>query len=817
MSSIDIYRGGESVVNTLLFREAKEIINQHPVIWIGNSEKSKKSAVKYWSGFCQLLHQMKDQLGKKAFEAIVAKNMVGASLLLDEVEMQLDSSALEKRKSLFATLTSNLSQNYFLQQPLYIELGKLLVDLLKAYKGFIVIPNIEKVDAGTISLLLNSYRHYQDGEVHLKIGLDQRFDDNWINNTAGKFDFDFDENGIIWNFSDVGIKNFVLSFLFLGANLKKIPEQIHGEDQTPNLNQKLLTLNEKIADQEMHLCTKIHSNSSLNQQEIDGAYYLITRSFEVFDFLVALNVGLLCLEKEITFTAPQLARVHMIVALCTHNIQFSTVQGNHDTNDFIREHNIKALALLDENAIESAFIYYRLAVLHARRKSELEEGRHWVEKCIAVSSKISSDEGKYSLAWGYNIRAYINARQRDKEKAFADAQQATTIIQDLMKARPYSRDINFSYVVFNDNLSSLFADAKDIQAVKRCLQLSSTVDGYQNWNIAMNAKVSIGIHKEFLRTDLSVEDAKIGLKASQVVLRPTHYNLYLKYLSAFYYRLGEMENCYNYTQQTLSLLKRFKDWEQYASIAVEGAKYMTVGDKIGWANDFFEIAMQHEKYLPGSILTICTAYKALHSAKSKDLVATEKYINRAIELVTQNSDHEHLTTLVSSIVFDTCMQLQAMAEAKEILQQLTEEITLDAINESSDSFLPIRIILQQFTFSNYRNVGSDYLGYMIENLPVALQNYSDAWWYLKDFLAYLTEALNQNIYIESLYAKELDYLLLASSQRMDCNELITKLLETERFDLAERLSTIKESTSGSLDNFLEHHFDTEKTKRFAEF
>ena len=412
-----------------------------------------------------------------------------------------------------------------------------------------------------------SYNLYKNIDINIYFGLHQKYTDEWLNINTEFEQFSFGKHGIIWDYSSVGIKNFIFSLMISGANFEEC-----GELDVLENAERVKIPQEVIEDSpEVQFYNKLKAGGTLRESEVLYGFNLIKHAFEVYDYLVALNIGILCLEKEIAFSEEQLGELHTLLGLATHNVQFSSSQGNQETNDYIEFNNLKALEYLAPNDIQRAFIYYRLSVLFARRKGELDEGMIWAEKCIEFCKKNNQDLAIYCGAWAYNIRAYIFYRRKEKEAALMDMKLVIKQMDDLRKRHPLSRDINFSYAVFNDNLSALQADLGDFYGVLECFKNSSLVDGYQNWNIAMSSALWIKLHKIFLRLDLAIQDAELGANAAIEVTRPTHYNLYIKQLCALNFQLGAMDNCFKYIKKTNSFLREFKDHRRYALDIAEWA------------------------------------------------------------------------------------------------------------------------------------------------------------------------------------------------------------------------------------------------------
>lgn len=811
MATITILRGQQSTIDISIDKIVKKE-KTYSTLYI---EKSKNLIIP-WFGMRQILLNAKVLFGEAFFEKTIKKHPIASSIVLANKEDLLDIPLQKKRSNLYGSLESNLSQNYFIQQPLFLECRELLLEIFKQFEGYIIIPSIKQIDPGTISLIIKSFKLYKDNNIHLIIGIDQEFNDVWLNENTEQNGFSFGKNGIIWDYSSISIKSFIFSLITYGANIIDCTNT-ESKDIVNKKNQRIDFNIFKNQSPEISLYNKVLNDQPIEKSDVDYAYFLIKRSFQVYDFLVALNIGTLCIEKQVAFSKEQLAEIHMILGLGTHNIQFSSSQGNSDTNNYIEENNLKALDCLSTNDIKRAFVYYRLAVLYGRRQDDLDKGFEWIEKCINFSKNFKNKQGIYCYTWGYNFRAYIYSRRKEKELALQDMNWAISQIDTLRSRNPNSRDINFSYAVFNDNLSILHYHSGDYFAILGCLRKSSTIDGYQNWNIAMSATLWLLLHKIFLRTDKAIGDAKLGLEASKEVARPTHYNLYLKKLSTLNYQLGNIELCYSYIEKTLSFLKDFKDTKQYALVLAESIKYCVINQKPEFSKKLLEEYSQYKHLLPSSLIAITKAYEALHYSNIQNKEKTETSINEAIKLVAQHDDNL-FNILALTIIFDACLSLKDYDLANQILNQIKVD-TIDSLENTTDTdeaFVNIKVILGEFVLSQHNKVDLHLLKYIDANLPNCLDENPDSWPLLPDTIKYILTCLEKEILVKGFDFENLDKILLAASQRRDCQNSLKQILSLNPDNIEEKFSQIQNNTAESLHSFLEQHLKKEESKIFAE-
>lgn len=806
MSRISIIRGrAEHLLPK--FRALSQDIHGKS-IWLGKDSSYTHGIPRYWESLRALFPQLRLHLGKTQFEYLVSQNLVSASLLLRNLDTRLTSSEIKERASLFAEIDSNLSHNHFIQEPFYISLKTFLLALLGQFQGNILIPRISDVDPSTISLFMHSLGSMSDMNIHVYVGLDQQYDHNWFYRDSSNEQLDLDENGLQWNYRSTTIKNIVYTCIHHGAKFEVRDETIDELKDQDHLLHDIDSLDE---DLESDLLKQM-SDDGLGRVSAGKAIEQIKRSFEVFDFTAALKWAMIVEQRNLELDSAQRSYLHAVMGICAHNRQFSASSGNEATSEFIRSHHAKALEN-NPSVSRTVTLQYRLAVANARREGKIEEGLMWANRCIENALMLDTMHGKYMLAWAHNIRAYIYARLRKVEPALEDIQEAFDLIKPLSKEVFTSRDVIFSAAVIAENTATIFEHLGDHLKVKYWLSESSKVHAYHKTHLAVGAKSWSDINRKLLRIDLAIPDLKLGLDAASSQARTHHQDLYLNYLRDFNFRLGKVNESLEYVHHTLDLMRLFKDWNRYASVAALGFKYATIAGKLQQVDWFYNQMNKHPHEFTSDNKAIYTAYRALYYAQIGDLISTEQTINRAIELVNQNGNRETMA-LVLSIIAESCHEL-GTAEEHEVLDEAFNLVFQDAHEQTSSEVLKITLLLQRLSRQKTGKSDIDDLTYIIKELPGCLERNTELWGYLHKTLSFILDKIEEKELESALMSENFDKILLASSQRRDCRGILGNLMSSRRYNFEERITKIRHRTDGSLSEILDKEFATD-VYRFAD-
>ena len=221
MSSIKIIRSQKSILSDYFYQYRAKSPEQILVLDSGILEGTI-GFPEHWSGFRKLYAQFWSYLGSEKFMSIVGLHRVAASLLLNQIEKGLSEDEKTQRNELLANIESNLSHNHFIQEPFFIALRDFFLSLIESFEGTILVPNLEEVDASSITLLLKSYQYFADKNIHLIIGLDEKYNDNWYHHTITNTTLNFEEEGLLWEYTELAIKNIVFTCLVKQGHIQDI-------------------------------------------------------------------------------------------------------------------------------------------------------------------------------------------------------------------------------------------------------------------------------------------------------------------------------------------------------------------------------------------------------------------------------------------------------------------------------------------------------------------------------------------------------------------------------------------------------------------
>ena len=120
--------------------------------------------------------------------------------------------------------------------------------------------------------------------------------------------------------------------------------------------------------------------------------------------------------------------------------------------------------------------------------------------------------------------------------------------------------------------------------------------------------------------------------------------------------------------------------------------------------------------------------------------------------------------------------------------------------------LKIKVILQQLKLSADDIDVLNLIKHIIEIAPKSLEKNADTWWYLTEILQHIIKAIRGgDQLVNQINPENLDKIILASSQREDCQAMLLKLFELLP-EKRNRLEQLLEKTDKSLVRVLETEF-----------
>lgn len=598
----------------------------------------------------------------------------------------------------------------------------------------------------------------------------------------------FDDNGLLWHYSSFGIKNMIFSFLAMGGEIEFLDQSQQENDDFENLeyNEWLYNEPEQIL---INLCIE---NTALDENQAVFAYEIILKSFNSFDFANTLYLALHVMKFPFPFTKEQLADIHSILALTTHNRQFSSTLGNQETNIFIENHLTKAYAL-EEDPIKKAFIQYRMTVLKARRQKDLDQGMKWANITLEQSENqlIPIDLRHYIKAWALNIRAYIFMITRRLELAREDMIIANQSASELKGFAGTSRDYAFTISVMADNMGALTELMGNPFQVKSWLTTSYETTGWHTTNQRFGARIWTESHLKTLRIDLAIEDTLIGLDASRTEANPFYEDLYLAHLGEFYHRLGQTEDSQRYFRESLNLHQRYYSKNRYQSICMLAAKYALFSGFNMEGSELLQLMELNQSQLNEEHISELNLLKSILAALNGQ---GEEAIIIAQSALEESVSKGELFNMIYTITVIAGISgiLGNNEDEKELYIKGRELIDLEEINtNSATSGIIVNLMLGYLQYEEHHNEIKDVLPWLIFMMPSALVRNAESWKNLHYMLQLIKEYSHQlNLDDE----QSLFLIILAGSQRKDSKELSQSILRGHDEQFIERYNTFKEIT-----------------------
>jgi hypothetical protein len=745
-----------------------------------------------WAGARQLFPQFRKQLGDIEFEFIINKHKVAASLLLDLVIPSLTMDEMDQRANICANIESNLSHNFFVQEPLYLKVRDLIAELIEESGSEILIPSITNIDAPTLTIFFEIFKIPKNRyDLNIHIGLDNAYSLTLDRGNHNTKEIEFDKEGLLWRYSDFGIKNVIFSFIALGGKIENIENQ---GGTLPTIN---FTLDRLDGGMEGMIFSMCENGKKLDFRDAANATLVILRAYESFDFNISLSLGRLVLTHPFPFTKEQLALLHSIVALSAHNRQFSSSLGNKLTNDFIENH-LKIALENEENIARKAFLEYRMAVLKARRQRDLSAGLHWVDLIVESANRkeLVDDKRFYLEAWALNIRAYINMRNKDFQKAKDDIYRANEAILNLYKKRPNSRDIAFTTSVMADNAGALLEVMGDLYSVKGWLKKSYMASGFHITNQRFGARIWSEIHIKMLRIDLALNDTLVGLRAAKSDVNPFYEDLYLCHLGDFNSRLGDSRNAHLYWLDALKLHGQYQDEERYLNVAIIAAYCATLGGMLDEAEKLYDKILKISDQLPQQAKANLAGHRAILAAYKGDFKNAELLINEAISLSSEQGELFGMA-YTAGLIGKACFILKLKDECRKAYIQAISLIQEENTQlNSTIAAIKTNVILEYLNMGYSENENKELLRTALNCMPQALVRSYESWWNLPLAMSFLEKYYRTEGDIVT--NENLDKILLAASQRQDCLKILNRFLNMNALNLNNRLKDIKQATSGTM-------------------
>ena len=797
---IKIYRSSHETLRNLLFQMYEEQENSIYLSLAPSSHSQSKGFPCYWAGTRIIFKYFRSILDDTVLDEVVQQHKVAVSFLVSEEEIQLSKSEANFKRNAVCKLESNLTHNFFVQEPFYDLMTELFVALFKTKPVHVFIPDLEMVDVPTLTLLFNVFKTGDYGNSAIRLGLRADFDIETESTVMSNNDDkkkQFDEDGLIWHYSFFGIKYLIFSCIAMGGEI----EELDAVDVAYNPAMEELP-NWLEHDPEMELIRLLEINTEFDRQQADFAYHLIMRSFQTFDFSNTLSLALLVMKHQFPFADNQLADIHSILALATHNRQFSSSLGNDETNSFIEEHLNRAYAL-ETNALKRSFLQYRMTVLTSRRQKDLEKGMEWANITLshATDEDIPAHYQNYIKAWALNIRAYIHMVTRKLDLAHEDMVVANRCAASLSPHIETSRDFAFTTSVMADNMGALTELMGHLFEVKPWLTTSYKASGWHLTNKRFGARIWTESHLKTLRTDLAIKDTLIGLDAARKEANPFYEDLYLAHLGEFYHRVGDKEASLQYFKESLSLHQQYFSRSRYQNICLLAAKYALYAG-------FYEEGKALLNRLSGNLESLGEEHRFEYDLLSALSAAADGREEQAIAIGQQAFEQSmekgelYQMIYVSGVMAELSGILGQEADQLELYRRGRELIDAESLQANSSATGTLcNFLLKYLGYDAHRNEVADLLPLLINRMSWALVRNAESWHNLPLLLKMVQEHPQV---ISDDAAEDLSLILIASTQRADCQDSFNAILAVSSERFRKRYEELKSLTDHCLHSSIEN-------------
>lgn len=783
MAIANIYRGSELVIQ----REINSLALAEGSTYYFSSDET--SALYDWNAIYGLLAFLARSIKSSVVKPILRQHGLVLSSIAPEILAAhgldpVDCSDIE------AELSGHLTHNWYVFSPYKEAVVALLIDLLRQKKITLVIGDPALLDFPSRAILHHIARMYPDLDTDYIIGLigDQAYakpDDMSIRWRGGRKEsidlavaFDMDESIIP--------VDLVACDHLAEAQSGLVPaDSERGNNQCSMAHARHGQKTEHPLSLVMHeLKAEVLHPKRLGQFLWTTALPLLERCFRSYGYRATLLLGLKILEYETRLDVSAASRVHAIVGLAAHNLQF-TENGDERLEGFLIEHLTSALTAMNDDELEAA-VCYRLAVTFNRRKKQFEQGHVWAERAVSVAGKIDGLSGQYQLAWARNIHAYSASKLPGNKAAAIHSIESSIELMSAI-AQPSQLDARFSRTVWrNDILMS-----KCVMTVNRSTLCVYTGDnrGHMSWRTAIfpyldhcNWKMMeyesrhwVGFYQHNL---LPLKAMRWANAYQQAAIRNRDKKVQfgaLAELARINYQLGFADKSARQFNEIYQLRNKWRErfsrtFHTFRGDAIRG-QVVTVmpmirGNMLAMADDIL-LREQQSLAIHGEKENVeLLAALGLVAACGNDENAAEKYFNRAIELTNQLNSFSQLAYLVGMIGRANA----ALGKERETLSLYSKIISNAEEEETWPTMLfPLLVRYQYLT-----GVDQAMLDRAFALLVKAMDDVEN-WWCLADLLTVLNKA--RKINWASLDREGLMTFIWIAQQRVDCQYLLRPLLD----------------------------------------
>jgi tetratricopeptide (TPR) repeat protein len=754
---INIFHGTESAIRSHvlhLFSQSER------ALWIEEAGALRR----YWSGFRQMLPQLRAHLGDQAVEEAISRNRVVAALILGHLRSELTAEERLQLEQLKPRMSSHLSHNWVLDRPVVHGLAAILRDLYKQAQFEVFIPDLHLVDHTTFSLYLMLHRWSPETAPNLYIGSPNDLAEQGI-----------DKDGVMGEYAHERVRSTLETLQAISTRRDHDLSSCLHPSETPE-KQRPVPLSLDLLDDDIdgRAVEILASTTALNEEEVEAVMDGIQRAFETFSREIPLRLTMELFKKEPPLTRRQAATLHGIAGLTAHNWQFASELGNQRLVQFLEYHFREALELEDDQVLRLCQLY-RLAVTLGRRKKDMEGSLKIANLAVreAQEASISQEQKLYQEIWARNIRAYVHMRRGCMAEAFEDSETSLSLAEQL--ATPLekaSRDVRFTRTVVADNNQVLCGIAGEhLKLEERTRKNFDLLEqDPETFGGRFAAPPWIAHYRRKHRLDLAIKAAQYGLNDAGIEY-PGFRCYFFSQLGDLNYRRGDAVAARLYFDQAEPLRRDLRGVQDQPFLSRSVAAFRA-GDFAGSQKELRK-ALDHPHSNSPAYRAEILAMLALVSAHCGSASEAEDAINQAIDLALEEGVRDSLVR-IARFAGAVSQRLGRTADAEEAYTRglAIADVEGEGTPPSGDLFA----ILVGLAECQGQGQDPNLILRALQLAPKALEEDSDTWWELPRLISLLSSLNGHADLILNGSNPSLGHVITAASQRGDCASGLGKLV-----------------------------------------
>lgn len=687
-----------------------------------------------------LLHQLRRELPADRIEAVLERHAPAAELLLPGRARHRPADPASAG-ALAARPTSHMTHNFILQHPAFEAWAALFVDLLEQGDFQLVVPSQTLLSWEDGALLKSLYRRFPDRAPSLVLGLDPTFRESP------------DEHGVVWSMITYKSLSFGLDFL---ASQDRPPVDLADLPEVPAAEAGLVreilesAAQDDSADPD-DLDGKARAALSaspgpLERETVQLVVDAVRASFRAFGFTSAIALGLDLLARQPDLAPEDAADLHTLIGLAAHNRQFEGFD-NPAFPRFLDAHFAAALERETRPAHRCALLY-RLAVVHGRRRKDVETAIVWADRAVAASRQgdLPPVEAAYQETWSRNIRAYILMRMGRLAEAEAETLAGFQRIEGLfyelldLVARGevdemWELDIRSTHSLLAFNTQSLEAiQGRDTASLARWLERSQESVRSIPAMVRFEAFHFTEIYLRLLRPDLALPLVLRGMEDARREVDALREYDHARNAVALASRLGD-------TRTTLELIERVQSFRGRCGLpavpALEVVRALTLQreGRLDEARFLLEKAQSDPAHSSREAQAEIQAHRAAVEAQAGNQEEADRLLDRAIDLAVKSGDRD--TLLRIAVAAGRCYQtLGRPDDAREAFEQALEIV--EGAQPEDPPLPPLDLLRALLGIQEHGEQDPDLPRRILAVASAALDD-PEAWWELPRVVPLLQE------------------------------------------------------------------------------